>query len=370
MNVVRISVIAIAYDWSGVDWSSGTPHEILGLLIFLITFIALVSTDYALLVLSAPIKQTFAQQYGDPHRHGAWLVDAWDWLQGWGSPVTAAESSDTEATQDNLRQDTVATVPSGIMPPSPSLRSTLAATRPRRALAARFVLSVIPLIAFGVLAGAQFTMANWFRQPISGSSQSLARARELNAEMLPKSIREFDRNEFSVIDRSAGDVFGDHSRSYEYRNEGGNNFLVSCDFPFGPGWHDLTTCYRGVGWELTSYRTTESSLLAEEGDKWGLVEATFSKPDGTAAYLAYCVFDERGQYLSPPMSQDLDSLWQVFLQQFGAQRPGRLFQVQVWTTTVGKVPEERQQAARELLLDVRERFRKLVTQEGSKVVDG
>ena len=47
MNVVRISVIAIAYHWSGVDWSSGTPHEILGLLIFLITFVALVSTDYA-----------------------------------------------------------------------------------------------------------------------------------------------------------------------------------------------------------------------------------------------------------------------------------------------------------------------------------
>ena len=177
------------------------------------------------------------------------------------------------------------------------------------------------------------------------------------------------QDDFSVVDRSAGDVFGDHSRSYEYRNEGGNSVLVSCDFPFGPGWHDLTTCYRGIGWELTSYHATESSLLAEEGDKWGLVEATFSKPDGTAAYLAYCVFDERGQSLSPPKSQDLDSLWQVFLQQFGAQRPGRLFQVQVWTTTVGKVPEERQQAARNLLLNVRERFRKLVTGEERKVVD-
>ena len=176
MNVVRISVIAIAYHWSGVDWSSGTPHEILGLLIFLITFVALVSTDYALVVLSAPIRQTFAEQFGDQHRYGAWLVNAWDWLQGWGRPVFVAESTLLETMQVAESQGAVLRTQGGVREASPSPHTDVEAIRPTRALATRFVFGVIPLIAFGVLAGSQFTMANWFRQPSAGPSQSLARA--------------------------------------------------------------------------------------------------------------------------------------------------------------------------------------------------
>ena len=48
MNTFRISSIAVVYDWWGVDWSDGTPHQILSLCVFTLTFLALVSTDVLL----------------------------------------------------------------------------------------------------------------------------------------------------------------------------------------------------------------------------------------------------------------------------------------------------------------------------------
>jgi hypothetical protein len=54
------------------------------------------------------------------------------------------------------------------------------------------------------------------------------------------------------------------------------------------------------------------------------------------------------------------------MKQFGAERPGRLFQVQVWTSTVGKISKERKQEARELLLEARDHFRAFVTSEVDK----
>ena len=86
MNVARITTIAVAFAWWGVDWSSGTPHETLGLIVFTITFLALVSTDYLLVALLAPIVKDADDAVGSPIQYGAKVVGWWDRLQAWVLP--------------------------------------------------------------------------------------------------------------------------------------------------------------------------------------------------------------------------------------------------------------------------------------------
>ena len=55
LNVARICWVAIAHAWWNADLSTGRPHEMLGLFLFVMTFVALVSTDRILAFLLNPI---------------------------------------------------------------------------------------------------------------------------------------------------------------------------------------------------------------------------------------------------------------------------------------------------------------------------
>ena len=77
MNVVRICTIAFALDRFEIDLSHGTPHEVLGLVVFCLTFLAVVSTDQLLTFVLEPVPVT--DLYRD---EAAWnpLVGVWNRL--------------------------------------------------------------------------------------------------------------------------------------------------------------------------------------------------------------------------------------------------------------------------------------------------
>ena len=56
MNLARIVVIAVAYEWWQWDLTTGTPHEILGLVLFLCTFGSLVCLDELLATMFGRIE--------------------------------------------------------------------------------------------------------------------------------------------------------------------------------------------------------------------------------------------------------------------------------------------------------------------------
>ena len=56
LNVARICIITFSHAWWQIDLSSGTPHEILGLCLFVVTFVALISTDKVLEFVLQPIE--------------------------------------------------------------------------------------------------------------------------------------------------------------------------------------------------------------------------------------------------------------------------------------------------------------------------
>ena len=76
MNIGRITVIAVAHAWWDIDLSVGWQHDVLGLVLFSMTFVALVSTDSLLSFLGDPIGKPIADREAPANS----LVTAWNWF--------------------------------------------------------------------------------------------------------------------------------------------------------------------------------------------------------------------------------------------------------------------------------------------------
>lgn len=357
MNVVRISAIAIVYYWYGIDWSKGTQHEALGLVIFLCTFLALVSSDYAVVFFIAPVKAPDGQWYCDPPRFGRWLVDAWDWLvssEAIGYSLSSGEEQKSTASMQPPTFSILNPIPDTYPLPTPG-------TRHLTPISAAIVMDVVSLVAFGTLSSAQL-MIDHTPQWRSRSPHNLQRALALDATSLPRLCATLNRTSFEPVERKRDDIFGNYSRTYEYRDDKGNTYLVSCDFPFEPVGHELTVCYQGNGWHMQGREVLTATVKSEDGDtEWGYTQADFGKPDGSGAYLVFCAFDEYGARLMPPTYRLWENvLWSLRRQSYN-KRAERTYQVQVWTTAAGEISPQQKQTARDVLLDVRERFRAYVT---------
>lgn len=341
MNVVRITVIAIAFDWWRVDWSTGTSHELLGLMIFSLIFLAVASTDYLLLGLLAPIATRNGEPLGEPLNYGAKLVAVWDWLQQWGTPRL-----------------------------SPIETKSATAAHPSREIGSRLTFGLVGLFAFASLGGAQIVIDRLFAPTLALSEHGVDRALTLDHNLLATPIAGLQQINFKRQERELTNTFGQYSRIYEFQDDKGARYLVSCDFPFGPEWHDLTVCYAGVGWDLAAVPKTCSSA-ARNQESWDYVEASFIKQDGSAADLVYCVFDENGRTLDPPTHSIINDIWLTLGKQYRLTRTERLFQIQVFTIATGKIREEQRVTARDLLLRAREQFREFIAQgAGSQQVAG
>jgi exosortase/archaeosortase family protein len=384
MNVMRISVIAMAYQWYGVDWSKGTPHEMLGLAIFLCTFGALVSTDYALTVLLAPVRATYIRRHGDLLQRGAWLVQSFDWLQGWGRPAALAGSWGLGARGTSA--GSVQALAAGSMQafeveqrssggegqtrhPHPNpLPKGEGTDGPHpsplpwgEGIARRFVLGAVPLVVFAVLGGAQYAVPKSGPAWTAAMPHNVDRALAMDTDVLPKEIQGAERISFTQQERDRDDVFGNYSRVYTYRDDRGNTYIVSCDFPLESGGHELTVCYQGIGWSMLRRELGGSQEVTKESPTgWGYAEADFVKPDGSNAFLVFCSFDEHGVRNTPATYSFWEDFWRSLRRQSQGRESAKSYTVQVWTITAGKVHAEQKQTARELLLDARERFREAV----------
>ena len=335
MNVARISTIAFVYDRYGADWSSGAIHELLGLSVFTLVFLALVSTDLFLLGLLAPIGPTLNKVVGTPGRFGQGCVKVYDRIF---TPRTNRASEE--------------------QPASVGLQPTRLA---QRCLA----IPAVPLFGFLLVGLIPFVHAPHEPSPIAGFSGNVQtlidRAQSCGPETLPAAVGGLQRTQFSQHTRDRNDLMGNFSRTYEYRDASGMAYLVSCDFPYEEGWHELTICYKGLGWDLGNRRIIDESPDSG-GLPWTSMEAEFSKPDGSLGYLIASAFDETGQPLQLPSLSLFDEAWGKLTGKQRTRASQVAFQVQVWTTSAKPFDEQNRNQARGLLEAARQRFHEQITQ--------
>ncbi|MEX0641259.1 MAG: exosortase U [Pirellulales bacterium] len=329
-NVARISVIAIVFDRWGVDWSTGTSHEILGLVLFLFTFLALLSTDQLLLVCLAPLLPVWRAAAGRELGMGRWLAAAFDRLVLVGQPGVDVTHASAAASPRPAASRGFRFAP----------RTLMLMFLPAAILQAGLLVYVLQLKPLDLLA--------------------VERSIALTTQAMPESLGGLEKIDFEQHERSADSIFGKYSRVFSYRAEDGTVYLVSFDFPFPAEWHELTVCYASSGWQgLNRNVVPDPDPHPETGESWDFVEAEFTKPDGLHGVVVFSEFDQFGSKYRPQQDwlREQGTFWgdrNLYLSS------KQLFQVQVWFTVAGEASEQQRQTARDLLLAARQQLRSLV----------
>lgn len=332
INVGRISTIAFVYDKWGIDWSSGASHEILSLVLFLITFLALLSSDLILAVCLEPVAATWHQVHAADLRLGAWLAKGWDWLVTLGQP--GAEADDDELDDDELGDGAAAG---------------------RGGYAAAPVNLWRPVLLFAPLAIASGGLFVYAVSVLAERMPTVQRAIAVTTESLPDTLGGLTKKNFESTQRAANDKNGKYSRTFTYVAPDETEYVVSFDFPFIGGWHELTECYLAGGWEKVN---REVRPAPDGAGDWKYVEADFAKPTTGYGTVMYTEFDQFGDPLTP-----VDG-WDRPMESFLVKRnlyleTRKTLQVQVFIAGAAPATEEQRSVARDLLRQVRERFHQL-----------
>jgi exosortase/archaeosortase family protein len=341
VNVVRISLIAYVLEGWGVDWSSGPPHEILSLILFLVAFLALLCTDQVLMAALAPITPVWNEIRGGEIRIGRRLAASWDRIVALGQPAP-----------DTL--NFVTSAPGKRSPAVPARHRTFG--------------WVLPFI-YAPLAAIQCLLLYYAFERDADRLLAVKAGVRLGAPDMPATLCGLSKTDFQSHMRSADNIQGKYSRSYFYRADDGTNYLVSFDFPFPGFWHELTECYVASGWQPMD-RQVISDAPDENGRPWKVVEASFAKPGGQFGWLCFSEFDQFGAPYEPQRDwlREGSSFWNsrnLYLKERQA------FQVQVWSERSAEFTPQQRQKAREVLLATRRHFRALIVEpsEGANLAN-
>lgn len=315
-NVVRIVAIALAQEWHGLDWTEGTPHTLIALVTFSLSLLGLLLSDWSIAAVLAPVGPRWEELTGEPLRYGAPLVRTWD-------TATRAEPE---------KPRSASTAPMGTAEAWETLRCMR--------------LNVTGIVAFALLAGATFALpGSPFRisrlEPFPDLDELAA---ALSEDVLPASLAGLELKNVEHEHRSKLDRFGEHSVLYTYLSESGESYLVSIDFPYAHGWHELETCYVGIGW-----RSLDRSTLEAETGAYRFAQLALSKPDGSEALVTFggCYAD--GQPLEPPARDYLDRLVQSFFRRNKVNAGRQSYQIQVLLVRDDAVTGDDRRKSSELL---------------------
>lgn len=313
LNTIRITLIAYALQSWALDLTSGTSHEMLSLVIFLIAFLLVLSSDWALFTLLAPIRE---DMIGGSTR----LTRAWNRAIQWLA-----------------------------VPPLefPDLRRLAASIRPRPSATSGLAFAIALIAIFVPMGWASSYYESYARPAID---EDFAEQIYANVLQLPREIGDW-RVEFAErVERDADDLFGRFSHAYVATNPNlGLSATLSFDFPYVSGWHDLDYCYTSAGW------LRRERLPCAAPRKWNMMTARYERGD-EHSYLVYSEFDSAGAPISPPTGKLRELFWRNHRQTEPTFKR-LLFQVQVWAMTDVVVNDSMRSSMQELLIVSRELFR-------------
>ena len=324
LNVVRITTIALAHVSWQVDLAEGPAHTWLGLAIFACSLVTLVATDWLLRAALAEVGSRWDEMTGEEIRFGRVLVAFWDHLVGGEERATLASKS--------LNWSQIAKG------------------------GAALSIGVVPAVAF---AGLGLTQVRQLLDPAAEAYVSPDRdamATALQGSVMPDELAGLSLEEITYRKRRDDDVFGEHSVIYRYVEPTGTAYLVSCDFPFASGWHELSVCYEGIGWRLES-REIQEAAEADSQPPYELAQLVLTKPDGRAALVTFCAFYENGD---PVVAQRFD-YWSQFLSRLtdnDSSTGGRrnTIQAQVVVERADAISDRDRRVSIDLLAEARRRF--------------
>ena len=312
MNIGRICAIATALDKKGWDWSLGTPHEVLGLALFCLTFIATVSTDQILAFLLSPIE--IEDMHRDRYLRNP-VIRLFNWCASVGIPCAEPRKSQS----NSFTWPTTAMLTTGV--------------------------------AFAVL-GISHVVA-WGGDALRPKS-SVAAAHSVTKETLPGEFKGWNIASFEEVHREENSNYGEFSKTWKYTSDKlGSAVTVSFDYPFPGSWHELSACYRLSGWEQT-LRQVKSSVAS---DSWKYIETDFADISDRSGLLVYSIFDRGGEPVSPPSGGAMEHIWRRMRRRGPKEAWPQMYQVQIWSENTDGFSDQHKEELQLLLADFRQQIR-------------
>ncbi|KAA5543829.1 exosortase U [Roseiconus nitratireducens] len=320
MNVVRITSIALAQEWYGYNWSTGTAHEILGWVCLLVAALMMLSTDRLLRVAFYPVPPDESGNLGNP------VARIWNAALLLGMP---------EPTDDEFRSSRPAPQPSRPIPWM--TRSLLVAS----------VLFFLTSIAFGarMMESRIAQVVRPDQRPLLWDPDAALLNTTSYASLITdhQSLREADSKQL-----------GNHADVWTVMMDG-LPVRIAISQPY-PEWHDMRRCYTGNGWQINDWNAVlpppetnskDPSAIAETPtDGWPVSHAELVRESGDYGTLMFCGLTYDRELLSPPMA-GLLSMFGNRVKDRSSLRPN-VIMLQLWTETQTPIVPEQMTRLRQL----------------------
>jgi exosortase len=332
MNTIRIMLIPLSEYFFQYDISSGMRHDILGYIVLAFGILLLFSTDQFLLFLFGPVDAN-TDESGPLGR----LI-----TKIWNSVVSG--TTDEDGLRKKRRR--------GRRPIGASGRTLI------------WVCSGL-MIAMGLWQFFDVQRSLSAREDIQVRFFDSDPTVDFDATDMPQTIGNWTQVDYEFTDRSRASDLGQRSDVWKFQSDR-YLALFSLDQPF-PGWHELTTCYKNIGWKLVKRDVILPSTAngtQPQPNEWKFVEATFEKETGEKAYMLFSHFDAFGDGLVAPEDWGTISSFMTRAQNRMSHRiraslfQGEAFQSQVFLTSFNEFPETTKKEVQQQYLLIRDHIRK------------
>ena len=324
-NAVRVSVVTIAGSQWDLPLTEGAGHAAVGFVLFAFVLTMVLSSDRLLLFL-VPRSEAMWQMVWSPVRR---LVPEFVLRRldpALGSPTTA------ESGQAGVRRDAY------------------------RIYSPLTWISLACLTGLVLLQVSDVLLAKSTALPPDLLTSS-------DAQLLPAEWNSWRLTNSGQIQRKANNVNGMLSRTWTY-TRGSLSVVVSIDGPF-VGWHNLTNCLEGQGWQV---KVNRNGTYAELGEMLpgGFTEVYSTQGLSEESFGIYATFDGQHRTYQPPATylqfravRRFPAPARMLRKVLGEEQTGlgaddsATYQFQLFARSYSPIEAEQQEALRELFHHLR-----------------
>lgn len=283
-NLARVIIIAVAWDRRGIDLATGWKHEALGFAIFAVLLVLVWSTDRLLMFVFATLKGLLF-----------WRREAM--------------SRELQAKLERQRAKDYGSTR------WPSLAGAWFMAKPALAC----------LAAIGLFNGAMLAMGSMQGAPLT-ADVLVQRFGKLDKGFFPPKIGNWEQDKFEEEQRSAGDIKGDYSRTWHFRNKD-LPAIFSLDYAW-TDYHELQVCYNSSGWTVAKRQEHLNPIPGTDRTDH-IMELDMTKPLGQTSYLLFTQFESDGLAANLPKGESIVERLTRF--SFKPKKRLLVYQTQVFT---------------------------------------
>ena len=314
LNIARVITITVLLDQLKWDLTSGLLHELLGLMLFVGTLYLTDCTDRLLLWFLGPVVASDSK----------WSC-TWNFITGLHQVMPTSLADEWQEPQLPAEDETLVTSKQAVT--VHELKTEVTTRHPLRSSPwiVACCLLFIPIGFFqSKLIVDRFSNSHINQQKRLRQLDDavLDRMTNLQRDALPEEWIFGSLQSFRQESRSKLMLLGTRSNVWTYANDSGASILA-VDFSF-EAWHELTICYRRIGWSMVSRRVVR--ILENE---LPVVEAEFVRDDGARGLLIFGLIDADGVGVEP-FEASIFKMWRHRLSQDWRKQRRGLYQVQLW----------------------------------------